>query len=192
MVRLDLSKWGIKMRIQVCLAAVAATLVAASPALAAPTASDTTSALAKGVVLQAHQLTKNFDLDFGVVTVDSVNGGTVSISADAAGTRTTGGAGGVTALPSTFQAANFDGLAAPGETVQLTLTPPAGGVIVSTSNVNDKITVTSLNLDSGGATRVTNNTNGQFAVWVGGTFTLNAGQNAGVYQGQFQLQADYQ
>jgi len=181
------------MRIQVCLAAVAATLIAASPAFAqqAPTASDTTSALAKGVVLQAHQLVKSTDLDFGVVTVDSVNGGTVSISADSAGTRTTGGAGGVTGLPSTFQAASFDGLAAPGETVQLTLTPPSGGVIVSTTNSNDKITVTSLDLDSAGPTRVTDST-GQFTVFVGGTFTLNAGQNAGVYQGQFQLQADYQ
>jgi hypothetical protein len=51
--------------------------------------------------------------------------------------------------------------------------------------------VTSLNLDSGGPTRVTD-ASGQFTVYVGGTFTLNAAQNAGVYQGQFQLQADYQ
>jgi hypothetical protein len=180
------------MRLNICLAALAATLVA-SPAFAqaVPTASDTASAEAKGVVLQAHKLVKNKDLDFGVVTVDSVNGGTVSISADSSGTRTTGGAGGVTPLPSTFQAANFDGLAAPGETVQLTLTPPAGGVIVSTTNANDKIAVTSLDLDAAGPTRVTD-TSGQFAVYVGGTFTLNAGQNAGVYTGQFDLKADYQ
>jgi hypothetical protein len=180
------------MRLNICLAALAATLVA-SPAFAqaAPTASDTASAQAKGVVLQSHKLVKNKDLDFGVVTVDATNGGTVTISADSAGTRTFGGANGVTGLPSTFQAANFDGLAAPGETVKLTLTPPSGGVIVSTTNSNDKITVTSLDLDSAGATRVADST-GAFTVYVGGTFTLNANQNAGVYTGQFDLKADYQ
>ena len=74
------------MRLNICLAALAATLVA-SPAFAqaVPTASDTASAEAKGVVLQAHKLVKNKDLDFGVVTVDSVNGGTVSISAELLG-----------------------------------------------------------------------------------------------------------
>lgn len=180
------------MRFHFYVAALAATVVAGPAfAQAAPTASDTASATAKGVVLQAHQLLKSTDLDFGVVTVDSVNGGTVSISADSSGTRTTGGAGGVTPLPSTFQAASFDGLAAPGETVQLTLTPPAGGVLLSSTNVNDKITVTSLDLDAAGPTRVTDNT-GQFTVYVGGTFTLNPAQPAGVYTGQFDLKADYQ
>jgi hypothetical protein len=176
------------MRFNVCLAALAATLVA-SPALAAPTASDTTSATARGVVLQAHQLVKNTDLDFGVVTVDSALAGTVSISADAAGTRTS--TGGVTPLPSTYQAANFDGLAAPAETVALSITPPAGNVLISATNSNDKITVNSLGLDSGGASRVADST-GAFQVWVGGTFGLNANQPAGVYSAQFQLTADYQ
>ncbi len=180
------------MRLHVCLAALAATLVVTSAlAQQTPTATDKTSATARGVVLQAHQLVKAADLDFGVVTVDSLNNGTVSISADASGTRTTGGNGGVTPLPSTFQAAMFDGLAAPAETVQLTLTKPAGNVLVSTTNSNDKIAVTSLVLDSAGATRVTDSS-GLFTVYVGGTFTLNAGQAAGVYTGQFDLQADYQ
>lgn len=178
------------MRFNVCLAALAATL-AASPAFAAPTASDTASASARGVVLQAHQLVKNTDLDFGVVTVDSLNGGTVSISADSSGTRTTGGAGGVTPLPSTYQAANFDGLAAPGETVQLTVTPPPLNKLISTTNASNFITVTSLALDSAGATRVTDSS-GQFTVYVGGTFDLAAGQAAGVYTGQFDVKADYQ
>ena len=181
------------MRFNVCLAAVAATLIA-SPALAQqapPTASDTASATARGVVLQAHQLVKNSDLDFGVVTVDSVNGGTVAISADASGTRTTGGAGGVTALPSTFQAASFQGLAAPAENVGLTITPPPSNVLISTTNPNNKITVTSLNLDAAGAARVADST-GAFTVYVGGTFTLNPAQPAGVYSAQFQLTANYQ
>jgi hypothetical protein len=176
------------MRFNLCLAALAAT-VAAAPAIAAPTASDTTSATARGVVLQSHQLVKASDLDFGVVTVDSALSGTVSISADSTGTRTA--TGGVTALPSTYQAASFNGLAAPGETVALSITPPPSNVLVSTTNANDKITVTSLSLDAAGATRVADAT-GAFTVYVGGLFSLNAGQNAGVYTAQFQVTADYQ
>lgn len=178
------------MRMNVCLAALAATLIA-SPALAqqAPSASDTATATARGVVLQAHQLVKDTDLDFGVVTVDSATAGTVSISADSTGARTA--TGGVTPLPSTYQAASFQGLAAPAETVALTITPPAGNVLISSTNANDKITVNSLNLDAAGASRVADST-GAFNVWVGGTFGLNAGQPAGVYSAQFQLTADYQ
>jgi Domain of unknown function (DUF4402) len=176
------------MRINPCLAALAA-IVAAAPAIAAPTASDTTSATARGVVLQAHQLVKGNDLDFGVVTVDSVTSGTVSISADSAGARTA--TGGVTPLPSTYQAASFSGLAAPGETVALSITPPPSNVLVSTTNPNDKITVNSLNLDASGPSRIAD-ASGAFTVYVGGVFGLNAGQNAGVYTAQFQLTADYQ
>lgn len=175
------------MRFNVCLAALAATVVA-TPALAAPTASDTTSATARGVVLQAHQLVKATDLDFGVVTVGAT-AGTVSISADSSGTRTS--SGGVTPLPSSFQAASFNGLAAPAETVALTITPPASNVLISTTNANDKITVNALNLDAGGASRVADST-GAFTVYVGGDFGLAANQNAGVYTAQFQLTADYQ
>lgn len=175
------------MRLNVCLAALAATLVA-SPALAqqAPTASDTASAAARGVVLQTHQLVKDKDLDFGVVTVDA-QGGTVSISADATGSRST--TLGVTALSGTYQAAKFLGEAAPSETVQLTLTPPATGVVTSTNGV-DTIPV-SLQLDAGGARRQTN-ASGQFTVYVGGTFTLAPNQPAGVYSENFDVKADYQ
>ena len=175
------------MRLNVCLAALAATLVA-SPAFAqqAPTATDTATAAARGVVLQTHKLVKDKDLDFGVVTVDA-QGGTVSISADALGTR--GTTLGVTALSGTYQAAKFLGEAAPLETVQLTLTPPATGVVTSTNGV-DTIPV-SLVLDAGGPTRQTN-ASGQFTVYVGGTFTLAPNQAAGVYSENFDVKADYQ
>ncbi|MFL6725087.1 MAG: DUF4402 domain-containing protein [Sphingomicrobium sp.] len=176
------------MRFTLLVAALAAT---ATPALAqqAPTATDTTSATARGVVLQAHQLVKATDLDFGVVTVDPSTAGTVTISADAAGARSA--TGGVTPLPSSYQAASFDGLAAPGETVALTITPPPLNVLVSTTNNNDKIAVNSLNLDAGGPSRVADST-GSFTVYVGGTFGLQANQAAGVYTAQFQLTSDYQ
>jgi hypothetical protein len=175
------------MRYTLLVAALAATV--ATPALAqqAPTFSDTAQAYAKGVVLQAHQLIKNKDLDFGVVTVDG-QGGTVSISADAFGTRTT--TLGVAALSGAFQAAEFLGEAAPTETVTLTLTPPANNEITSTNGV-DKIQVTSLVLDSAGATRQAAN-DGKFTVYVGGTFQLAANQPAGVYGDTFDLTAVYQ
>jgi hypothetical protein len=180
------------MRLNVCLAALAATLVA-SPAFAqavppAPTATDTAAATAKGVVLQAHQLVKKTDLDFGVVTVGTT-AGTVTIAADSTGARTN--SGGVTPLPSTYQAASFDGLAAPTENVALTITPPAGSVLISATNASDKITVTSLDLDSAGPKR-TADTTGAFTVYVGGTFGLVANQPSGVYSAQFKLTADYQ
>jgi hypothetical protein len=186
--RLDLSKWGTKiMRYTLLVAALAATV--ATPALAqqAPTATDTAQADARGVVLQAHQLIKDKDLDFGVVTVDA-QGGTVSISADAAGTRST--TLGVTALSGTYHAAIFLGDAAPLETVQLTLSPLPNGNIKNTTNTNITIPA-SLVLDSAGPTRVTD-ASGQFTVYVGGTFTLAPNQAAGVYSETFDLRADYQ
>lgn len=180
------------MRLNVCLAALAAALVA-SPAAAQtvpafPT--DSATATARGTVLQNHSLVNASNLDFGIVTVDSATGGTVSISADQNAVRTTGGAGGVTPLPSTFTAARFDGLAAPLETVGLTLTGPSGGVI--TSAANDSIKVTSLYLDQNNSTSRQANSSGGFTVYVGGDFDLAANQPSGVYSGTFQLTAEYQ
>lgn len=173
------------MRKILLVAALAATV--STPALAqqAPVVSDTAQAYAKGVVLQAHSLVRDKDLDFGVVTVDNT-GGTVSISADALGTRST--TGGAAALSGTFQAAKFLGEAAPQESVQLTITPPAGNVIHSTNGV-DTIQV-ALALDSNGPTRQTDAT-GQFTVYVGGLFTLAPSQPAGVYSDTFDLTAVY-
>ena len=78
------------MRYTLFVAALAATVTTPALAQQAPVVSDTAQALAKGVVLQAHSLVRDTDLDFGVVTVDNT-GGTVVISADALGTRTTTG-----------------------------------------------------------------------------------------------------
>ena len=172
---------------------VAALAAVASPAFSQvvppppPTFSDSATAAARGVVLQAHQLVKDKDLDFGVVTADS-QGGTVTISADATGARST--TLGVSALSGTYQAAKFLGEAAPGETVQLTITPPINDEVVSTTNPADTIPV-SLQVDTGGLTR-TAPTNGQFTVYIGGTFTLAPDQHAGVYTQDFTVKADYQ
>ena len=173
------------MRLNVCLAALAATFVA-SPALA-QAVTDDAPATARGVVLQQHSLVNNGDLDFGIVTTDGTNPGTVVIASSVAGTRTA--TGGVTLLPGASQAARFDGLAAPLENVVLTLTPPVGNVL--TDAAGDTITVNSMSVDAGGLNR-TADTNGNFRVYVGGDFGLTATQASGVYSATFHLTAEYQ
>lgn len=173
------------MRLNICLAAAAATL-AASPAFA-QAVTDTAPAIARGVVLQQHSLINNGDLDFGIVTTDGATAGTVAVAATSAGTRTN--TGGVTLLPGASQAARFDGLAAPLETVVLTLTPPVGNVLQDAAA--DTITVNSMGVDAAGLTRQAD-ANGNFTVYVGGNFGLTATQRAGVYSAQFQLTAEYQ
>jgi hypothetical protein len=176
------------MRLTICLAALAATLTA-SPAFAQAFPTDTATGTARGVVLQQHSLVNNGALDFGIVTTDGTNTGTVVIEASAAGTRTTGGNGGVLLLPGPSRSARFDGLAAPLETVVLTLTPPVGNVLQDAAG--DTITVNSMSVDSNGLTRTADN-NGNFIVYVGGDFGLTAIQASGVYSADFHLTAEYQ
>lgn len=175
------------MRFYVCLAALAASAAVASPAFAQAFPSDDAQATARGVVLQQHSLINQSNLDFGIVTTDGTNPGTVTIAASAAGAR--GSTGGVTLLPSTSSSARFDGLAAPLETVVLTLTPPVGNVLQDA--IGDQITVNSMSVDAAGLTRTANGT-GNFTVYVGGDFGLTATQAAGVYSANFNLNAEYQ
>src|SRR6478672_11269494 len=150
------------MRFYVCLAALAASAAVASPAFAQAFPSDDAPATARGVVLQNHSLINQSNLDFGIVTTDGLSSGTVVIAADAAGTRST--TGGVTALPSTKSSARFDGLAAPLETVVLTLTPPVGNVLQSAAG--DQITVNSMSVDGVGLTEtLTVNGTGDFTAY---------------------------
>lgn len=176
------------MRFHVCLAALAASAAVASPAFAQQVyPSDTAQATARGVVLQQHSLINQTNLDFGIVTTDGVNSGTVTIASDSSGSRAS--TGGVTLLPSTSSSARFDGLAAPLETVVLTLTPPVGNVLQDAAG--DQIAVNSMSVDAAGVTRTANSTGG-FTVYVGGDFGLAANQAAGVYSADFHLTAEYQ
>ena len=175
------------MRFHVCLAALAASAAVASPAFAQAFPSDDETGTARGVVLQQHSLINQTNLDFGIVTTDGVNSGTVTIAASAAGSRAS--TGGVTLLPSTSSSARFDGLAAPLETVVLTLTPPVGNVLQDAAG--DQIAVNSLSVDAAGLTRTASAT-GNFTVYVGGDFGLTATQPAGVYSADFNLNAEYQ
>jgi hypothetical protein len=172
------------MRLNILLAAAAATLVAATPAVAQQTS---TTAEARGVVLSPLTLTKVTDLDFGTVAAGTALG-TVSINADTGIRTITTGAGQPTLVPSTFSRGEFTGLAQAATTVQLTLVPPTGGQIYSGSNF---INVRNMVLDSGGTSRVVP-AGGSFTVGVGADFDIAANQPNGTYSALFQVFADYQ
>jgi hypothetical protein len=171
------------MRTKLCLAAAAATFLSATPAFA-QLASET--AEARGVVVQPLTLAKVQDLDFGTV-VGSAAAGSVTINANTGARATSGGVTGVPSYPG--DRALFQGAGTSGQTVVLSLNAPT--VLVSQSNPADLITVNSLSLDSGGATRVIDVT-GIFTVGVGGDFAIAANQPAALYSANFDLTADYQ
>jgi hypothetical protein len=175
--------WGTKMRFNVCLAALAATLVA-SPAFAQQ-ATTTETAEARGVVLQSLTLTKVSDLDFGTVAGSATTAGNVVIDANTGGRS---GTGGVTLMPGASSRAQFDGLGVDGQSVQLTLTPPVGNVLV---NGTTNLAINSMSLDSAGFSRTIDST-GKFTVYVGGDFQIAANQKNGLYSATFDLTADYQ
>ena len=169
------------MRYTLLVAAVAATV--ATPALAQQAPA---TALAKGTVLQSLTLVKQTDLDFGTVAPDLNNPGQVVIDADS-GTRTT--AGSVVGLPGVYTRGQFDGSGTAGNTVQITLNQPAGGVIVNGGNSINAV----LALDSASAAGPrTIPVGGVFSVYVGGTFDIAANQPSGVYSAQFDVIATYQ
>jgi Domain of unknown function (DUF4402) len=171
------------MRYTLLVAALAATTAAASPALAQQASA---TAEAKGVVLSPLTLTKVSDLDFGTVAA-SAAAGTVAVDADSGIRSVTGG---VTAVPSAFSRARFDGLAQAATTVQLTLVPPTGNLLYSGSN-SISITAGSMVFDSAGATRVVP-AGGSFTAYVGASFDIAANQPNGTYSALFQVTADYQ
>ncbi len=170
------------MRLNVLLAAAAATLAVATPAVAQQR---TASGEARGIVLSPLSLVNSGALDFG--TVASTNtAGNVTVDADT-GVRTVGG--GVIAAPSSPTRARFDGLGQSGQTVLLSLTPPTGNVLVSGTNT---VTVNSMSLDQSGATTRVIGSGGNFTVYVGGDFGIAANQPNGTYSALFTLTADYQ
>jgi hypothetical protein len=95
-------------------------------------------------------------------------------------------------VPSTYSAARFDGLAAPSETVLLTLTPSTAGGLTLVDAVSGASISGSLNLDQSGATTRTADANGNFVVYVGGDFAIAANQANGFYTANFDLTAEYQ
>lgn len=171
------------MRLTICLAALAATVVTATPALGQQA---TATAEARGVVLQPLTLARVQDLDFGTV-VGSAVAGTVTINPDTGARSTAGGVTGVPSYPG--DRALFQGAGTVGTDVDLTLSAPA--LLISTTNPADVVTVNSMVLDSAGANRTIGVT-GIFTVGVGGEFGIAASQAPGLYSANFDLTAEYQ
>lgn len=173
------------MRLNMYLAAIAVSIAVSSPATA-QSVTATATAEARGLVLQPLTLTRVDDLDFGTVIASTV-AGQVTINEDTGARSITGGVLGVPTAP--FTRGLFAGAGTAGQQVNLTLTPPAGNLLVSGANF---IVVSALLLDNGNATTRTIGAIGAFNVGVGGTFEIAASQPNGLYAANFDLTAEYQ
>jgi hypothetical protein len=183
------------MRYSVALAAVAASLVAAVPAVAQQaTVTATGNPIARGVVILPLTLSKTSDLDFGTVVANPTLAGTVAINADDGSRAVTGGVVAVPSFPG--GRAVFQGAGTPSQNVLLTLQAPA----VLTNGANS-ITVNSMTFDTAAASVVvagnqtttrTINATGAFQIGVGGNFAIAANQTNGVYSAPFIVTAEYQ
>jgi hypothetical protein len=169
------------MRFTFGLAALAATMVAASPASA-----QQVTAQARGVVLTSESLVKRSDLNFGTITVGTT-GGTVSISAEDAANddRTTAPGGDVVLLPGGFSAAHFEGLGQEDQVVSVVINGGNPNILLDGPGADIPGVLTTSFVDT-----VLNST-GQYNVYVGGDFTIGASQAAGVYEADFTVEASY-
>jgi hypothetical protein len=135
-------------------------------------AQETASATVTATIVTPISITKDVDMNFGNVAVQSTTGGTVVLTP--AGTRTA--TGGVT-LPTTagtVTAASFTVTGTSGYTYAITL-PTTALTITSGANT---MTVTNFTSDPAGTGTLTGGTE---VVNVGATLNVNAGQPAGVY-----------
>ncbi len=176
-----------EMRLNICLAALAASVAFATPAFAQSVTASAT-AEARGLVLQPLTLTRVDDLDFGTVIASAV-AGNVTINEDTGARTVSGGVVGVPTAPG--QRGLFAGAGTANQQVDLTLTPPAGGVLVSGANF---LTVSAFTMDGGVGLTDTRSIDatGAFTVGVGGTFDIAASQPNGLYAADFDLTAEYQ
>ena len=173
------------MRLNVCFAAIAATLVA-TPALAQQ--ATVNNAVAKGTVLLPLSLSQTQPLDFGTVIASTTAAGNVVIDA-ATGARSfpAGNVVGVATYPGSNGV--FQGAGTVGRSVLLTLTPPA----LLTSGTNTLV-VNSMTFDGCTCTNTsrTIDSTGSFTAGVGGDFAIAANQPNGVYSATYSVTADYQ
>lgn len=168
------------MRLKLTLAALAATVAFASPAVAQTTAVE--PAEARGTVLLPLSLTEDANLDFGTVLA-SGTAGTVTINSDSGVRSVSGGVTGVAINPG--HRALFTGYGTPSTTVNLSLSAPS--FLTSGANV---VGVNSMSFDSGGASRLINAA-GTFQIGVGGVFAVAANQPNGLYTATFTVTAQY-
>lgn len=164
------------------LAALTATAMAATSAIAAPIAAPSPPQ-SRALLLVPLTLTKIDDLSFGAVVPSAISG-TVIINATS-GARTI--AGGLTAIPSNVgRRAYFGGAGSPGRLVIVSVTPPTQ----LTSVGGDTLTVLALTLD-GSPVRTINPVNRTFFFGVGGIILVGADQPEGVYSSNYNVTVEY-
>jgi len=149
------------------------------------------SASSKAIVIAPIAIQKNLDLDFGNIIADGT-GGTVSVAADAVGTRT---ASPLTLISSaqagTVQSAKFTITGQDGFTYTITL-PQTDVTLVGPAGSND-MTIDHTTFLSSIASPAT--FSGSSAVlYVGATLAVGADQDAGTYNStsDFTITVDYQ
>ena len=178
------------MRTKILLAALAATAAFASPAMAQTTA--TATGEARGTILQPLTLQQLQDLDFGTV-LSSAAAGTVTIDANTGGRSVTGG---VTPMTLNLgQRGEFVWISTLGQDVEITLTPPAGGILTRSGGI-ETIAVRDWDLDGGALndtfqTRTITDPDGILVVGVGATFDVAANQVSGLYTANYDLTIEY-
>ena len=168
------------------LCATAILLAAKSSNAQSPT--ETATANVSATIVQPITITKTVDMSFGNVAVRVGTGGTVVLAPG--GSRTTGGAGGVTlpATPGTVAAASFTVSGDANRTFVLTL--PSSTTLSDGGTPSHSMTVNTF------TSNLTNNTdgtlsNGSATVNVGATLNVSANQFAGNYTGTFSVTVNY-
>lgn len=146
----------------------------------------TATATATATIVTPISITKNVDMNFGNIAVSAASGGTVILAP--AGTRTTGGAGGVTlpAVAGTVTAASFTVNGNGSYTYAITLPSSAVTLTGPAAATMDATAFTSTPSATGTLTGGTQN------LLVGATLTVAAAQAAGVYtSGNFNVTVNY-
>jgi hypothetical protein len=136
----------------------------------------TATASASATIITPISITKTIDLNFGNIAVSASTGGTVIL--DATGSRTTGGAGGVTlpATTGTVAAASFDVAGAASFTYAVTL--PTSTVTISSGSNSMNVTAFTSSLTGSVGTL---SSGGTQTFTVGATLAVAAGQAPGLY-----------
>ncbi len=139
------------------------------------------------------RLTKNADLDFGVITPGTA-GGTVTINAQS-GTVTS--AGGVIAVGGTTSRAEFTAIGSQGRVVTMSMTP-SPSITLNRVGGGASMTVNQLRASINGANpgplapNFTLPSNGTIIIRIGGRLNVGANQMEGRYTANLTFTVDYQ
>ena len=164
------------------LAGAAAALAAGAPANAAPVTA-TTNATATARIYQPLTLTSIRDLDLGTIVLSGVGPYTETVGIDQAGTFSCG-AGNLT-CSGTNQTAQYSATGTRDQTLTITVAPTLA--LVNQTQVAPNLTLT---VDAPGT--VTLDSTGNVTFDIGGSIDVSDTTLDGVYQGTFDVSADYQ